>query len=131
MRRDMDLVRELVLWLEAKNDRELRKPYQITINGYNSDEINYHLVRMYEAELIADEALRSKSTPERLIEVWPFDLTWQGHEFADSVRDADIWAQTKAGVNYAGGFSVELLKALAKGLLKKKIQHHTGIEIEV
>jgi hypothetical protein len=32
-------------------------------------------------------------------------------------------------VKKAGGFSLELLSALAKGLIKKKIEEHTGIQL--
>jgi hypothetical protein len=31
----------------------------------------------------------------------------------------------------AGGFSMDLIKALAKGLIKKNVEHYTGIEIEL
>lgn len=56
-------------------------------------------------------------------------LTWEGHDFVDAVRDNDIWKKTRQGANAAGGFSVDLLKDLAKGFIKKKISEHTGIEI--
>lgn len=58
-------------------------------------------------------------------------LTWEGHDFLDTIRDDEVWAATKDGVKKAGGFSLELMKALAKGLLRKKIEHHTGIELDL
>ncbi len=131
MKRDMDLVRELALWLERKDDLAMRKPKDIQIDGYTFEQIGHHLNRMYEAGLISGEVLRSKSTSDRIIEVWPFDLSWAGHEFVDSVRDPEIWAKTKAGVQAAGGFSLDLLKAVAKGFLKKKLEQHTGVEISL
>jgi Hypothetical protein (DUF2513) len=54
-----------------------------------------------------------------------------GHDFVDSVRDDSIWREAKDGAKKAGGFSLELLGALAKGLLKKKIEQHTGVEIDL
>ena len=57
-------------------------------------------------------------------------LTWKGHDFADSVRDDEIWRQAKDGVSAAKGFSVDLLAALAKGFIKKQIEQKTGIPIE-
>lgn len=131
MKRDMDLVRELALWLERKDDHAVRKPQDIEIDGYSFGQIGYHLNRMYEAGLISGEVLKSKSTQDRIIEVWPFDLSWAGHEFVDSVRDPEIWAKTKAGIHVAGGFSLDLIKALAKGFLKKKLEQHTGVEISL
>lgn len=29
-------------------------------------------------------------TETRLIDVWPFGLTWQGHEFLDAMRDKGV-----------------------------------------
>jgi hypothetical protein len=45
-------------------------------------------------------------------------LTWFGHDFLDSVRDPAIWKATKEGAAKIGGFSVHLLGALAKGLIR-------------
>jgi hypothetical protein len=58
-------------------------------------------------------------------------LTPRGHDFLDSVRDPAIWHETKEGVKKAGGFTLELLGALAKGLVVKKIEHHTGIKLDL
>lgn len=52
-------------------------------------------------------------------------------DFLDTIRDPSIWRETKAGAKKAGGFSLDLLKALAKGLVKKKIEQHTGVELDL
>ncbi len=57
-------------------------------------------------------------------------ITWDGHEYLDSVRDPDIWDKTKLGAEKVGGFSLDVMKALAKGLIKKKLEHHTGVQID-
>ena len=46
-----------------------------------------------------------------------------------SVRDDAVWRKTKEGALAAGGFTFELLASLAKGLVKKQIEKHTGIEL--
>ncbi len=56
-------------------------------------------------------------------------LTWEGHDFLDSVRDPKIWAKTKDGALAAGGFTVDLLKDLAKGFVKKQIEERTGVTL--
>jgi hypothetical protein len=56
-------------------------------------------------------------------------LTWEGHDFLDSVRDPKIWAKTKSGALAAGGFTVDLLKELAKGFIKKQIEERTGVKL--
>ena len=52
------------------------------------------------------------------------NLTSEGHDFLDSVRDPEIWRRTKAGAVKAGGFTVDILKELAKSLIKAAIQQH-------
>ena len=44
------------------------------------------------------------------------------HDFLDSVRDPETWAKTKKAAAGAGGFTVELLRDLAKGFVKKQIE---------
>lgn len=86
---------------------------------------------MYEAGLISGEVLRSKTTPDRIIEVWPFNLSWAGHEFLDTVRDPEVWANTKRGAHAIGEFSFDVFRALAKGFVKTKLEQHTGIEVSL
>jgi hypothetical protein len=56
-------------------------------------------------------------------------LTWSGHEFVDAVRDPVIWAKTRSGAKAAGGFTIDLLKDLAKGFLKTQIEERTGVKL--
>jgi hypothetical protein len=44
-----------------------------------------------QAGFINGEAIRSTTSPDRIIEVWPFDLTWQAHEFLAAARDDTVW----------------------------------------
>ena len=87
--------------------------------------IEYHLALLDEAGLITIHAKLSGA-------VWQIgQITWAGHDFLDTIRDPAIWRETKAGAKQAGGFSLDLLKALAKGLIKKKIEQHTGVELDL
>jgi hypothetical protein len=56
-------------------------------------------------------------------------LSMDGHDFLDSIRDPDVWNKTKKGALAAGGFTLNLLNDLAKGLIKKKIEDSTGIKL--
>lgn len=82
MKRDFNLVRKLLLFFEKKADaKPVKAP---AIEGYSELEIQYHLVLMHEAGLLHCETVTSESTPDRVIYVIPFDLSWQGHEFLDA-----------------------------------------------
>lgn len=127
MRRDMDLLRLLLLKLEVLHeDAHSISVYQydeLMVEGFNQDQVAYHLDLATEAGLV-DQGGKG------VMNGFMFRrLTWEGHDFVDAVRDNDIWKKTRLGASAAGGFSVDLLKDLAKGFIKKKISEHTGVEI--
>lgn len=128
MRRDMDLIRHLLLVLEGKPGPEMVKVSEIEAEGYSPGEVQYHLNLMYQAGLLNGEDVRS-STSTRLIKVMPFDLTWQGHEFLEAVRDPEVWRQAKAGASRAGTAGIEFVWGLAKVLLRNAIRERTGLDM--
>ncbi len=128
MKRDMDLIRHLLLTLESKPGPQLIKAEDIEAEGFSPTEVKYHLNLMFQAGLINGEDVRS-STSDRLIQVYPFDLTWQGHEFLETVRDPEIWRQAKTGASRAGTASIEFIWGVATSLLKNEIRQRTGLEI--
>ncbi|GJL89480.1 MAG: hypothetical protein DHS20C03_31890 [Minwuia thermotolerans] len=125
MKRDMDLVREVLLAIEAEPKEEVLE----ICPDKDQYAVGHHLILLAEAGFIRFEASRSTTNPDRLIVVYPFGLTWAGHEFLNTIRDPEIWARTKEGALAAGGFSLDLLSALAIGFAKKQISEKTGIEL--
>ena len=129
MKRDMDLIRELLLKLEALPMRPggivsiTPDAEEIAVAGYDAAQIDYHFGQIRQAGFIDEGGAR----PMRGIGFRC--LTWAGHDFLDSVRDPEIWAKTKKGAAAAGGFTVDLLKDLAKGLVKKQIEEFTGVKL--
>jgi DNA-binding PadR family transcriptional regulator len=123
MKRNLDLVRELLLAIE---ERDNGSGDWVALDDLCPDEntLYYHLVRMHQAGYI-------DGVDRNLIGVQSFlaqSLTNAGHDFLDSIRDPEIWRQTKERARAVGGFTVELLGELAKGLLKTQIKKHTGVE---
>jgi hypothetical protein len=127
MKRDMDLVRDLLLSIESNLQFDGMtwvmpdEPSDLGMTDYSFEEVAYHLVMLIEANLIVGKKTMQMPMISK--------LTWQGHDFLDSIRDPIIWRETKEGAKKAGGFSLELLGALAKGLIKKKIEEHTGLQL--
>jgi len=127
MKRDMGLMRSLLLKLEAL-DEDGQRIYNfgsgdIQIDGYTWAQVNYHYELAEEAGLV-DMGGRGAMNGIQFRR-----LTWGGHDFVDAVRDEDIWNKTKAGALAAGGFSFDLVKDLAKGFIRKKVETLTGIEL--
>lgn len=109
MKRDLDLVRKLLIHFDEKEDAEIVE--HIHIEGYDTLTVNYHLVLMDEAGFLSCERDMSSTTPDRVIRVQPFFLTWKGHEFLDSIRNEDIWNKTKDLVfTKTGTLTFEIIK---------------------
>lgn len=126
MKRDMDLVRELLLVIENDAMEPFAGLQQIEVQGQEPGVIDYHLSLMIDAGMIVGEI-----QPYLGGELSHFihGLTWIGHDFLDSVRDPDIWAKTKQGANAVRSWSFETLKEIGKGLIKKQIEKYTGVEV--
>jgi hypothetical protein len=129
MKRDMDLIRELLLKLEAL---PIRRGGMVTISpdadelavpGHDADQIDYHLLQICKSGFIDEGGLRP------MVGIGFRCLTPAGHDFLDSVRDPETWAKTKKAATSAGGFTLDLLKDLAKGFIKKKIEDLTGVQL--
>jgi hypothetical protein len=129
MQREMDLIRELLLKLEALPMRpgEIMSitpdAEEIAVPGYNPDQIDYHLSQISKAGLIDEAGARP------MIGIGFRCLTPAGHDFLDSIRDPETWAKTKKLAAGAGGFTIDLLRDLANGLIKKQIERLTGIKL--
>jgi hypothetical protein len=129
LKRDMDLIRELLLKLEALPIRPggivaiTPDAEEIAVPGYDVAQIDYHLSQICQSGFIDEGGARPMTG------IGFRCLTPAGHDFLDSVRDPEIWAKTKKGAEEAKGFTVDLLKDLAKGLVKKQIEEFTGVKL--
>ncbi|QIG80404.1 DUF2513 domain-containing protein [Stakelama tenebrarum] len=123
MKRDMDLVRAILLAVEAKPSPEGLRIEELDVPHYpDSSERRKHLVMMAEAGFFVHEPSKSSTNPDRVITTQIFDLSWAGHEYLDAIRDPEIWKRTKEGTRKIGNssfeFVIELAKAYAKNTLR-------------
>ena len=64
----------------------------------------------------------SFSTPDRVIRVYPFSLTWQGHEFIEAARNDTFWKKAKKIVfSKSGALSIDVVKALLIAMAKESV----------
>jgi hypothetical protein len=100
MKRDPDIVRELLLALEARqaNGGSVR-----SLQGHSDADVWYHLKLMKEAGLIEAQISTTKATGyvPRVTAYW---LTWGGHEFLDATRSKKAWAATRVNARAARQF---------------------------
>jgi hypothetical protein len=131
MKRDMDLIRQFLLDIEGgSSDFDFGLNRLVSGEGAEErcarEEIaqhkRYNFVLAIDSGLI--DALRFVDGSFQVKK-----LTWAGHDFIDSVRDEKTWAKTKQGALAAGGWTLDILKDLAKGFIKKQLEEQTGIKL--
>ena len=118
MKRDMDLVRKIVLAIEEQPHGH---PDEFTLEGYSEEQVGYHLHLMLQAGLIdgSDVTCAGSLSPQAIVN----SLTWAGHEFADASRNETIWNKAKQVVkekvgSVGIGVLIEYLQKLARSALE-------------
>lgn len=105
MKRDMDLIRKILLAIETHPEYG-NWDVPMALGGYSETAVSYHLKLLTEAGLV--EARNLKGTT-----VWAVNgLTWAGHEFLEAARDDSRWEKVKRLVwEKTGSLSFDVLKA--------------------
>ena len=122
MKRDMDLIREILLACEAYEHGYA--PGKLQIDGYDNEQIEFHVYLMGQAGLLetADPTYSGSPSPSAL----PNAITWQGYEFLEASRNEQLWAKAKHAASCAGGMMFEVLKSvlttLAAELAKRAME---------
>lgn len=109
MKRDMDLVRQILLYaIQHKSGYVNENP---EIEGFTEDQIGHHIYLMNEAGLVeADDTSSSDSESPTAILI---SVTWEGHEFIDAAQNNTVWAQAKEKAKSMGGsLTFDLMKDL-------------------
>ena len=116
MKRDMDLVRKILLTIEEEPHGHA--PSELMIDGYTEEQVGYHALLMIEGGLAVGEedTTFGQSSPSAVI----MRLTWKGHEFIEASRNPAMWDRAKALAAKAGNTSFTILtEALMKGALER------------
>jgi len=123
MKRDMDLVRKILLACEQHEHG--RAPNRLQIDGYTDEEIGYHAYIMEQAGLVeaCDVSHSGSHSPEAIIT----SLTWDGHEFLGASKDEGIWSKAKEAVGATGGMALDVLKSVLVGLAADAAKKAAGL----
>ena len=121
MNRDMDVVREIVLGLNAATDSFDH------LDGIDDDVFKYNAQLVIEAGLargiVSDSIIDAGGVPGA---VYLERLTWEGHDFADSIADDTLWKKAKEKVIKP---SASWTFAILRDYLKFEIKQRLGIDV--
>ncbi|MCH8876710.1 MAG: DUF2513 domain-containing protein [Chloroflexi bacterium] len=105
MKRDMDLVRKILLRLEGVPFEE--RSSEIDMQGYDQQTVSFHIMLLDEAGLV--KGIDASGVAEIY---WFADrLTWEGYEFLEASKDDENWKRaTSLVASKGGGMVFEVLK---------------------
>ena len=116
MKRNLDLIRYILLTTEDSDTSELRVADYIT-SQYSFNEVSYHITLLIEAGYMI--ALRadnlSSSYPDYIVQ----RLTYKGHDFLDTIRNDNVFNKTKTIISSTvGTTALSLIKDVALNYAK-------------
>ena len=118
MKRDLELIRKLVLAAEASPTGYVKD--DIEIEGYSPEQIGYHSYLLVDAGLAKgiDATTMGKNSPDWRI----LHLTSAGHDFADAARDETTWRKATGLVkDKAGTVTLDVMKQILISLVKNAL----------
>ena len=122
MKRDLDLIRELLLKIEAL---PVGPPAQYRLDEVDDPVLTAHLELLLESGLVRGKISRTQGSRGDVITI--AGLTWQGHEWIEAVRNADVWRETKRELLDGGGvLTYELTRAMASRIVRARLGLPSG-----
>jgi Hypothetical protein (DUF2513) len=118
MKRDMELVRKILLAMEASAHGFA--PPDLAIADYDQEVIGHHVWLMEQGDLVTAAAttVYSDLSPVAL----PATITWAGHNFLAAVRDETVWAKVKTVLKDRGlSLPFTVLQELAIKILTAQV----------
>ena len=123
MKRDMDLVRTILLYVEENarlNQIEYIAMSEIAdaypeVSQFDQEDLDYHHKILVEAGYLTEVRAATGDGSDLGL------LTWEGHEFLDKVRDPKIWRTTKSKAKAVGSWSVSILGEIAAATIKAEL----------
>ncbi|MGG0645463.1 DUF2513 domain-containing protein [Bacillus mycoides] len=122
MKLNHDCVRDLLLELEEKltiNEHFLLPHFNSlnTVSKHGFDDTYYSFLKLLEANYLDGNY---KYASDELIHLSVSSISWDGHQFLDTIRDNEIWSKTKKAVGSLSSASISIMSSLATSYLKQK-----------
>ena len=106
MKRDLNLIRDLMLIIEAADSGETYHHVNHRAINVSMPHVQHHLRLLVEAGFVRGVG----ETREGAVSV---RLTWQGYEFLELIREDDVWARIRTYVTEkTHGLNVDVLKSV-------------------
>lgn len=100
MKRNMDLARKILLKIEESEPFERIR--DLSIDGFDKQEVAYHCEMLYEEGLIKDYNGITCDNFDGVLLFYVQDLTWEGQNYVEMIRQDTVWNKTKDIITQKG-----------------------------
>lgn len=118
-----ELVRKILILMEDFYDiHGMTEDYLMeNLNGYEREEVVYTVIKLNEGNLITGGVIWGSNKP---VKINVENLTYQGHELLDNIRDEKIWSETKKITSKFSSVSLTFLKDVAATVISNIITNN-------
>ncbi|MDD2627948.1 MAG: DUF2513 domain-containing protein [Clostridia bacterium] len=115
MKRNMDLIRELLFYIEENYDGNLL--IIDSLENYSNSELLYHFELMIQANLVTGKTTKYISG-EGIIECK--GLSWAGQDFLANIKNENVWTDVKKTAKEKGlDLTISIISSIASESIKK------------
>ena len=90
--------------------------------NYDISILKYTVLKLKEAELLNVSIIKADSSLVYKFVI--FDITYQGHEFLEQIKNDNNWKKVKDIANNVGSFSIDVLKQIAISVIANQINNY-------
>ena len=126
MRLNHDCIRDLLLAAEETLSYGIFLDINKTqIKSYSAEELVYTADKLIEGGFLKGTVQRTMSQNPPRVRV--LDITWDGHQFLETVRDDTTWNKVISIARTIGVGSLKNITAIAEGIATTAIKQHLGL----
>lgn len=113
MQLNNDCIRDIMLYIEANTNPSnliiMVTPLLKELNKYDEDTLYYHILQISNAGFIKPARAKAEMIS---------DLTWNGHQYLDNIRDDKVWNVLKDKASKLSSVSLQVLVQLAPTIVQ-------------
>lgn len=132
-----DCIRDVLLYLENTleyTDNQIAMTHKrLTIDtiathlsSYTKEDVQYTIEKLFEARYIRLVDVRLDNQ-KYIINSYIDDITWDGFNFLNNIREKSIWEATKEGARKVGAMSISAISTISFEIVKAVITNQEVI----
>lgn len=132
-----DCIRDVLLYLENTleyTDNQMAMTHKrLTIDNiisalpsYTKEDVQYTIEKLFEAEYIRIVNITTDNQ-KYLVNGYIDDITWNGYDFLNNIREKSIWEATKEGAKKVGAMSISAISTISFEIVKAVVTNQEVI----